>query len=91
MPVQLLHHIVVVYEKQLRGYVFHACRVLALLVIQFDGQIPQRDRIVACSHGDDAVIGRVPLDTRNLLLVVVEACDSGRLTSGSVRGRLPLA
>ncbi|KUI63025.1 hypothetical protein VP1G_11453 [Cytospora mali] len=69
------------HKQQLRRHVLDASRVLALLVIQLNGQIPQRNGVITSRHGNNTVISRVPLHARDLLLVEVETCNGRRLLS----------
>jgi hypothetical protein len=73
VPVHLSDILQVVNKQQLRRHVLDASSVLALLVIQLDSQIPQRDGVITRSQRNDGVVRRMPLDAADLLLVVVEA------------------
>lgn len=68
----LLDLIHVMQEQQLGRIVLLSTGVFALLVVQLDRQIPQRDRVVSGRDGNDAVVGRMPFDTCDLFLVEIE-------------------
>lgn len=79
MPMTFLDHLHVMQKQQLRRHVRHARRIAALLVVQFDGQVPQRQGIIGGRDGDDAVVRRVPFDAGDLLFVEIEGGDGFRL------------
>ncbi len=88
MPVTFLDHLDIMQKQQLRRHVRHARGVATLLVVQLDGQVPQRQRVVGGRDRDDAVVRRMPFDAGDLLLVEVERGDGRRRRGNRRRGRL---
>ena len=85
----LLDALEVVHKQQLRRHVLDASCVLALLVVQLYGQIPQRDGVIRSSDSHDRIVGRMPLHAGDLFLVEVEAGDWLRLAGGFPRTEIP--
>ena len=72
VPMRFLDLLHVVDEKQLGWYILDTGSIARLFVVELDSQIPESKCVVARADGNDGVVGRVPVDTGNLLFVELE-------------------